>query len=105
MNPVSRIKSQYRSACLPRTLARVRLPTVADKPVSKARADLLVAARRFRAARSAMDRSRDQLHAAIVTAVASGETKSQVARDTGYTREYVTELVNRDAAKRAGADA
>lgn len=80
---------------------------MADK-VSDMRRTLIAAARKFRQNERAMERSREQLHAAIVAAVRSGETKSQVARDTGYTREYVTALVadveKREAAAQASAE-
>lgn len=75
----------------------------------EARRALLEATRSFVRAKKAYEGRRDELHAAIVAAVRSGETKSQVARDTGYTREYVTALVveadKRDAAKAAACTA
>ena len=51
------------------------------------------AARAFQRARATLARRREELHAAIAQAVASGMSKSEVARRTGYTREYVAKIV------------
>jgi hypothetical protein len=65
---------------------------------SEAKLALLSAARAYRRAEATLKRRREELHAAILRSTAAGETKSQIARDTGYTREYVTALIS-DAEK------
>jgi CRP-like cAMP-binding protein len=64
---------------------------MADKDA--ARVELLAAARAHQRAKAAVERTREVLHARIVRAGAAGMTKSQIGRDTGYTREYVTKLL------------
>lgn len=96
MKSVHTVKSRPRSACLPRTRVSVRLRYVTDK--EQARAELLAAARAFKRADAVMKQRREALRNAIVRSGSAGETKSQIARDTGYTREYVTTLLA-DAAK------
>lgn len=62
------------------------------------RRELLTAATEFEQAEQALDRCRARLHQLIVASVRSGVSMAQVARDTGYTREYVSALVGRAAA-------
>lgn len=61
--------------------------------MTEARRALLEVARPYLRAKATYEQRRDEIHAAIFKAVRAGESKSQVARDTGYTREYVTDLV------------
>lgn len=56
-------------------------------------ADLQRAARAYQRANDVAKRKRSDLHEAIVEAVLLlGMTKSEAARISGYTREYVTKL-------------
>lgn len=50
------------------------------------------ATRAFRRAEDVLNRRRAELHAAIAQAVTDGMSKSEVARRTGYTREYVAKI-------------
>lgn len=50
------------------------------------------AAKAYRRAETVLNQRRDELHRAIVDAVAGGMSKSEAARRSGYTREYVTKL-------------
>lgn len=63
---------------------------------------LLAAARDYKRAQIAMESKRRRLWAAIFDADAAGVSKSQIARDCGLTREYVTVLLGDDK-KRAEA--
>lgn len=51
------------------------------------------ATRAFRRAEETLNKRRAELHNAITQAVASGMSKSEAARRTGYTREYVAKIV------------
>jgi hypothetical protein len=51
------------------------------------------ATRAFRRAEQVASERRKELHNAIVEAVAGGMSKSEAARRTGYTREYVAKIV------------
>lgn len=50
------------------------------------------ATRAFRRAEDVLQKRRTELHAAIAEAVARGMSKSEAARRTGYTREYVAQI-------------
>lgn len=76
----------------------MKLRRVAGTAKEQAQRELLDAARAFERAKAALNRQRTELHRRIVAASRAGNTKSQIARDTGYTREYVTKLID-DAAK------
>lgn len=77
---------------MPRKTVRVRLRTVADK-MTDARRALLEVARPYLRAKATYEQRRDEVKIAIIKAARDGVSKSQIARDTGYTREYVTDLV------------
>ena len=51
------------------------------------------AARAFRRAEETLRKRRVELHSAIAEAVAGGMSKSEAARRTGYTREYVAKIL------------
>lgn len=52
------------------------------------------ATRAYRRAERTLSDRRSELHQAVTAAVAAGMSKSEAARRTGYTREYVTTLVS-----------
>lgn len=52
------------------------------------------AARAYRRAEKTLSDRRGELHEAVTAAVSAGMSKSEAARRTGYTREYVTTLVS-----------
>jgi CRP-like cAMP-binding protein len=70
--------------------------------MTEARRALLEVARPYLRAKAVYEQRRDDVHAAIIKAVHEGVSKSQVARDTGYTREYVTDLVKKAEAEGVG---
>lgn len=71
----------------------------------EAKLALLTAARAYKRAEAAYLQRREELHAAILRSDATGgTTKSQIARDTGYTREYVSALIADAKKKQATAD-
>ncbi len=82
----------------------MRLRSVSRPSKDQARRELIAASRAFERAKAVLDRRRAELHARIVVAAQAEITKSQIARDTGYTREYVTKLVD-DAKDRAAREA
>jgi len=53
------------------------------------------AAKSFQRVEAQLEKQRAALHAAIVAAVRSGMSKSEVGRRAGYTREYVASLVEK----------
>jgi CRP-like cAMP-binding protein len=66
-----------------------------DKNADDNLAALEQAAKAFHRAEQKLDEQRGVLHHAIVEAVDKGVTKSEAARRTGYTREYVTRICDR----------
>lgn len=70
-----------------------RRATEADR--SEEAAVLDRATRAFRRTEETYERQRRELWEAILAAEARGMSKSEIARRTGYTREYVTELLTR----------
>lgn len=52
-------------------------------------------AKAFRRAEAKLEEQRRTLHEQIVATVKRGQTKSEVARRTGYTREYVARICDR----------
>jgi hypothetical protein len=65
-----------------------------DTPQKPEAAELEAATARFRRAEQAMQERRKELHAAIRAAISPDLTISEVARRTGYTREYVSKILN-----------
>lgn len=61
------------------------------------------AARAFQRTEALLDKQREALHAAIVKACRANMSKAEAARRTGYSREYISDLVN--AADRRDAEA
>jgi len=64
-----------------------------DTPRTPEEAELEAATARFRRAEQAMKDRRKELHAAIRAAIGPDLTISEVARRTGYTREYVAKIL------------
>lgn len=52
------------------------------------------AARAFQRTESLLDRQREDLWNKIVLACRAGMSKAEAARRTGYSREYISDLVN-----------
>jgi len=65
-----------------------------DTPRKPEEAELEAATTRFRRAEQAMKDRRAELHAAIRAAVSPDLTISEIARRTGYTREYVSKILS-----------
>lgn len=65
-----------------------------DTPQKPEVAELEAATTRFRRAEQVMQERRKELHAAIRAAISPDLTISEVARRTGYTREYVSKILN-----------
>jgi DNA-binding phage protein len=59
--------------------------------------DLKTATRRYRKAQEALEQARQELNQAMRTAADQGMTPSEIARQTGLTREWVSIAIGRRA--------
>lgn len=84
------------SASSPRDLCRATIATMPRSTRLTKTPEALTldeAARAFKRIEAQLDAQRRILHAAVAAAVKSGMSKSEVGRRAGYTREYVSAIV------------